>query len=119
MKHGELDSVPVPALAGDAAARWLALNSACANYPVLLRQRRRKPPHRHGVEQRERAAAVIGVLMADDHAVQMRDACGAEHRRNDAVAGIRCFVEARPGVVEERVGMRLHEYGQALSDVEY
>ena len=39
-------------------------------------------------EDRERAAGVVDVLVADDHAVEAADAGRAQERRDDAAAGV-------------------------------
>ena len=74
---------------------------------MIRGQRRREPIHRHGLQQRQRAAAVIGVLVRDDHGAQARDARRAQERRDDAAAGVGVVGEARAGVVEQRVPVRL------------
>ena len=109
MQHGRSARRPTPSAARASQRHATPPSCArCATIAMIRRQRRREPVHRHRLQQRQRAAAVIGVLMRDDHRVERADAGGAQERRDDAAAGIGLVVEARAGVVEQRVRVRLH-----------
>ena len=119
VQQREIHSVPLPALAGNTALRGLAAFDARTDDGMLEGQRRREPHHRHGMQERQRAAAVIAVLVADDHRVEPRHPAAAQHRGNDAIAGIGALVEARARIVEERVRARLHQHRETLPHVEH
>ena len=81
--------------------------------------RTRRPRHRQAVEQRQRAAGMVLVLMGEDQAVEPLHARRAQVGQQDAVAAVGVRRELRPGVVEQVVAGRLHVHGQALADVEH
>ena len=120
MQHGEIHAVPGPALsprrsaapipASRAARTTIAFSAGSDEY---------EPADRHRLQQRQRAAAVIAVLMTDHQRVEARDAGRTQHRRDDAVACVGALVEARPGVVQQRVRVRLHQHREALADIEH
>ena len=100
MQHRKLDAVPNPALTRNTAQRGASLRSASADNGIVVGQRRRQPRHWHRLQQRQGTAAMIHILVAHYHAVELRDARSAKHRSDDAVAGVRRVVEAWTGVVE-------------------
>ena len=109
---------PTPS-AGRSGSAATDPRSACTRDDrTVVRQRGDQHADRHVLQHRQRAAAVIEVLVAHDHHVERADARRAQVRNDDAAAGVGRLVPARPGVVEERARMRLHDDRRALPDVE-
>ena len=85
---------------------------------VRCRQRRRDPADRHGLHDRCGAAGVIGVVVAENQAVQFSDAERAQGGDQDAVAAVGITGKIRAGVVEQCMLPGLRGDCQSLPDIE-
>jgi hypothetical protein len=81
-------------------------------------QRRHQPPHRQGVEQRLRAADVVGVAVAEHEQVDGPLAARAQQRQHDAFAGVGVARIPRPGVIDEQVASSAHQHRGALPHID-
>ena len=69
-------------------------------------QRRRQPADRHRTQHRHGAAAVVCVVMADDHAIEACDASRPQVGHHDAIARIDVIRERRSGIEQQCMGLR-------------
>ncbi len=111
----EHDAVPLPALAGVTTLSSRGMRQQ----RVILIQRRKQPSDRHRLQHRDRAAAVIGIGVADHHSRQSAHAGRPQVRHDDAAAAVDLRAECGSGIVEQRVIARLRDDRKPLADVQH
>jgi hypothetical protein len=109
-EHAETNAVPFPPLTGTALRR--------ADLQALRFATRTDRIGKCPCDRR-RATGVVVVAMADDEAIDSTDAVGTHGRQHGGFAEVEAGGIARPGVEQQCVRMRAHEYGQPLPHVDH
>lgn len=115
VEHLEAHAVPLPRL----SIRTCLVMGGELKLGMAIRQRRDDIGDRDAKQYGFGSAYVVDIVMRQHERIQLRDPHAAQGGEQDTAAAVRFAGEIGPGVVEQRMGMRLHRNGQTLSHVEH